>query len=413
MADEIMVRPPLLQRLALRVRSMVLPWSFGDIGAGSAGRQEALATFDKKHALSAMAAFPAVWACAQAISTDLAKLPIRIRESDDPRAGLVESHPFLDLLKRPSLSTSERMLRRQLYTDEALTGEAYTWLHKRQADALRRLHPRHVRPLADRFGDVPTFLYGDLEIQSRNVAWVRGPSWDDDISANRAESPVRPLNSDLVASQNALAHAAKASQHGRPDFLFSAPADSPLLAESAMQKVISKYEEMMNEGKRAFFSAGGLEAKQLTWSLRDLEYGSIIEGLWRASMVVFGVPAVRLGLPNANYGEAKVQMRMYWESLLSRASAFDDAWTLLARSMDPQGRRVAVFHDQSDIEALQNTRTDRQQRAAIWVTTFNAEPAEAAAYEGFNNAPVGDPMDAPAVPRRPARDPNELQEDRE
>ncbi|MEO0604991.1 MAG: phage portal protein, partial [Myxococcota bacterium] len=379
------------------LRSLVIPWHPGtlgggdiSIGAGAAGTVPARAPFPPLKSLSAMAAFPTVWAAANAISLDLAGLPIRVQLGEGSNAEVLPEHPFLELLRQPSSSCTERRLRRQLYVDETLTGNGVIWLDSRgEVPALRRLHPQHAVPEVNAWGDILRWTYGPHTLSPTEVHLVAGPSWSDDVSMVLGESPIRPLEHDLEAMRQSKRHAAHAARSGRPDFHFSAPADSPLISEKAMNKVVEKFEDLLAGGRRAVFSAGGLEAQQLTWPLRDLEYQSVVELSEKAALIVLGTPAVRLGLPNANYGEAKVQMRQYWEGLLYRAAAWDDALTPIARALDPQGRPVRVRHDATNIEALQNSFDQRQQRAAIWVQTFGASPADAARYEGFPDAPTG------------------------
>ncbi|MEM6931159.1 MAG: phage portal protein, partial [Myxococcota bacterium] len=148
------------------LRSLVVPWHPGTvggaaIGAGAAGSMPAYATFPPLKSLSAMAAFPTVWAATNAISLDLAGLPIRVQLGEGAGAEVLTEHPFLDLLARPSSSCTERRLRRQMYVDETLTGNGVIWLDSRgEVPALRRLHPQHAVPEVNAWGDILRWTYG-------------------------------------------------------------------------------------------------------------------------------------------------------------------------------------------------------------------------------------------------------------
>lgn len=412
MADDL-VRPTLATRFRAWLRSFVLPYASEAVGAGGAGLAP---DYPPLQAMSAMGAFPTVYACVSAIAEDLASLPIRVRVGTGAGADILDDHPLLDLLARPSRGMTERRWRQQLYVDEALTRTAYWWMDD-QAGALRRLHPQHAKPRIDRWGDPLSWVYGDLEIPADQVYMVAGPSWSADRQMIFGESPIRPLHDDLVTIQKSKKHAATAAARGRPDILFSAPPESPLLSEAAMAAVIAKWEQATRIGQGAFFASGGLSATPMSWSLRDLEYAAVHSEHDKAVMIVLGVPAVRLGLPNANYGEAKVQMRAYWERLIARARGFDDELTRLARLLDARDgndRRVYVEHDATNVEALQTSYDQRQVRAGNWVAIFGMDPQDAARVEGFEREAALIPTDGASgkVPRRPRQDVGEQQEQR-
>ena len=407
------VRQSAWSRFGAFVRSLVLPWDpSGSIGAGSAGGVPARPGYDPLRSMSAAAAFPMVYACVSAISEDMAKMPLRLRDGDGNDAKVITDHRFLDLMMRPSARMTQRRFRMQLYTDEALTRNAIWALDE---PALRRLHPKHAQPRINRWGEPLGWAYGDLRFSASAVYFVSGPSWSDDTTSIFGMSPMQPLDATLRAMQESLRHTANSAALGRPDFHFSAGEKSPLIAEEAMQRVISKYEQGRREGKSAFFTAGGIEAKQLSWSPKDLESTELQSYGDNATLVVMGVPAVRLGLPNANYGEAKVQMRMYWERLLARAAGFDDEFSRLASDLDEEGRRLFVDHDPTNIEALQTSFDQRQVRAGNWIAIFGMDPVNAAKVEGFDREAAFIPAGpGPGkVPRRPRQDVDEQQEQRQ
>jgi hypothetical protein len=67
----------------------------------------------------------------------------------------------------------------------------------------------------------------------------------------------------------------------------------------------------------------------------------------------------------------------------------EDAYTAIARIVG-EDLDVVIRHDLSSVEALQASYDQRQARAGFWVTVMGAEPADAARFEGFRGAPVGE-----------------------
>jgi len=145
-----------------------------------------------------------------------------------------------------------------------------------------------------------------------------------------------------------------------------------------------------------------MEAQQVGLSARDMEFAQMRHDTRDMVLAVFGVPPTRAGIPAANYGTAKQEMRSYWEALLrGMAALFDDEFSRLTGDSS-----IRIEHDPTDVEALQVSYTERQMRASTWVHSFGADPAAAAAYEGFPDAPTG----TAGVPaERPDKEPDEPQ----
>jgi hypothetical protein len=105
-------------------------------------------------------------------------------------------------------------------------------------------------------------------------------------------------------------------------------------------------------------------------------------------LAAFGVPPTRVGLPSANYATAQEQSKIYWRQLQGIAALIDDALTELALGWGA----YRVAHDFSSVDALQESRDARLNRVASW-TMLGASPSDAAAYEGFQDAPLSDSTD--------------------
>ncbi len=75
--------------------------------------------------MAAMARFPWVRACVEAVSADTTKVPHRIIKGRGKDAETIEDHPFFDLMERPNSRTPGILFARQLVVDMLLTGDAF------------------------------------------------------------------------------------------------------------------------------------------------------------------------------------------------------------------------------------------------------------------------------------------------
>jgi phage portal protein BeeE len=372
--------------------------------AASSFERQAPTVYDPDTAMSAAAAFPWVYVAVNAVATDLASLPlVAYAEGGPQRRGRRALHtetvddPAIERLRRPGGGYTGTLLRQQVAFDRELSGDAY--LHIRR-DGLFRIAPSRLRPLVDSRDVVAGYELRSADgsvirrIPASEILHIRGPAWTPDISAARGIAPVQPLHRDLETLQSIDALARSQALRGRPDILFSS--SQPLGPQQAKQ-IVEAYTRATSEHHGAIAMGDGLEATPLSLTSRDMEYEKRAENVRIATLAVFGVPPARAGLVSGSYSADRQQVRTYWESLIRRATLYDDSWTMLARP----GHRIV--HDFADVEVLQQGFTDRLLRVATWVG-MGATPKDAASYEGFSDAPVGDlPMvDSFHSPRRPA-----------
>jgi HK97 family phage portal protein len=406
MSHELAVRPNVIERARQWLARMLVPSPLYVASGASIGVQ---AQYSARTAMSAAAAFPWVWAAVQAIATDLSGLPLRaqrerVRTEGSRRIVSFEyddTHPILRLLQKPNPQQSGVRFRRQVYADFVLTGNAYVWrIGQGPGTVLQRLHPAHVSPQVNpRTGLVDSYLWGQQVIPADQLLHIADISWTDDTSAVLGESVIRCLHDGLVAQQESRKQAARAAKRGRLEMLLSPTDPVANMGPEASQRLKDAYEGAVQRGDGVVVLNKAIEATPLSFSPRELEYQVLNEQVRDETSAAMGVPPVRLGLPTANYGTAKQQMRQYTERLQRIAALFDDEISRLV-----VGEDVRIVHDFTDVEALQSSYTERQMRASVWVTGFGVSPAAAARYEGFDDAPV--PEDATPddvrAPRRPA-----------
>lgn len=344
-------------------------------------------SYDPESALSTLARFPWVWTCVRAIADDTATLPlIAVQTLPGGARRVVLDDPALRLLRQPGAGWSENLLRRQLRIDYELTGNAYVW--RPTPIELVRLHPSRVQPIASTGISSYVTAYrvscddGNIvEIPRDQILHIRDVSWEQGTVGIVGESVVRCLHDDLTLELHTRRLAAQHAKQGRPDVIFSSEHG---ISPDDQERLSQRWEKSSKDGRLAFTVGQGLEVQTLSWSPREFEFATRSEQVRDTILAAFGVPAARAGLVTANYGTQKQQMRTYWEGVRARTRAFDDAFSTLAAT------GVRIEHDFADVEALQVSYTERQQRIVTWVS-LGSDPNEAAAYEGFDDAPELDP----------------------
>ena len=384
------VRPSWFTRLLRGVGLLPSGEVAFEAGADFAASQPAHPGYPKGDALSAYAAFPWVYSCVDAISSDLAGLPLMAIRGTGADAERLDSHPVLALLAQPSTRVSAQLFRKQLITDYILTGDAYALIAgEREPVALLRMIPQRVtvKPWAD--GQPGQYLYDSSgktrEYTFEEVLHLRSPSWEDDPSNLYGTGAVRPLDHDLRTELASIKSAEQTAKTGRPSGIISPSEPDAVWGKEQISRIRKGYERQMSGQSGLLILGGPAKFDSLQMTPRDLEFSQQREMTRSATLAVFSVPPTRVGLPTANYATAREQAKVYWQTLQSRAAFIDVELTRLAQ-MFPGSESVRVVHDFSAVEALQESRSDRVLRVRQWYD-MGLSLADAAAFEGFEELP--------------------------
>lgn len=353
--------------------------------------------------MSTMARFPWVWTCVRAVAGDAGGLPltaIRIVGTGPGATRVPVDDPILAIIRNPSVGVTEYQFRKQLWVDYLLTGNAYIW--RPSPVELIRLHPAHVEPRAAGLGGpIVEFRVWDgtkwFSVFPSAMLHIKDVSWSDDVSSLLGESSIRCLHDDLTMELGAKTLAAQQASKGRPEILLSTEGQ---MGPDGAKELVGRWEEATKARHGAFATGRGVKATPLGWSPKEFEFAARSEVVRDVVLAVFEVPPARAGLASANFGTDKNQLRVYWDSIRRRTRAFDDAFSMLAQP------GVRIEADFQDVEALQVSYTERLQRVAMWVG-LGASPIDAARYEGFDDAPVGDTVADFHSPRPIDRQPEE------
>lgn len=358
---------------------------------GAATTSPQSATFSVPAAMSAYAEFPWVRACTTAIGEDLAGLPLRLVRGFGDKAEVIHEHPVLDLLAAPTTDLDRLAWESQLWTYLLPVGWVPVLIvgPTGRPTSLKLLHPERCRIISDEAGTFAGIEYqpvvgGMHHYGAESVALVRMPSW---LSGDRdqvGEGMISALKAGLNSEHAAAEMAAKGAKRGRPDVVLSPASESLTLTKAQREEIAAEYGRFAEAGKAALVLSSHIKAEFQGWTPRDLEFKEQRLLTRDEVLAVFGVPPTRVGLPTANYATAQQQDSIYWQTLRAKAARLDHALTRIARRFDAA---LTVVHDFSGVAALQESRDARLQRVTSWVL-LGAEPAAAAAYEGFTDAPL-------------------------
>jgi len=319
--------------------------------------------------------------------------------------------PALRLLRRPSPRCSGLRFLRQVYADFSLTGNSP---QERPAPGLLyRMHPKLAVPNVDQHTQRELdWRYGQRTVPLEHVLHVADISWSASANMILGTSSIQSLDRVLTAVLAAQDNMENQARRGRPEVVLSPASDDVMPDPESIRRAEANWERFTRDKKGAYISPFGLKAQFLNLTPREMEFSSSEERAIALTLMVLECPPARVFWQGGDaYGVDRQAMRTYWEALLKGMCAlFADEWThhLLGASANPHAARIE--HDSTNIEALQVNYTERQLRAERWVNVFGMTTREAAAYEGFSGAPVGNATGRSTRP--PDRQPEEPQDDR-
>ena len=388
--DYLATRPSLFVRI---LRSIgILPTGEVEFVAGAdySAHNASEPGYPKGDAMSAFAAFPFVYACVDAIASDLSGLPLRAVRGSGESAQPLDSHPALDLFASPSTRVSSGLFRRQMITDYILTGDAYALIAgEREPQAILRMAPQRVRVIPWTDGQPGSYEYDRSGETARysfdEVMHIRSPSWEDDPSSLYGTGAIRPLDTDLRTEQASILSAQATAKIGRPSGIISPSEDGDRRSKEQIARMRAAYEKQLKAQSGVLFLGGAASFQQLAWSPRDLEFQEQRKMTREAVLATFSVPPTRVGLPSANFATAREQNRMYWTTLIGRSRMIDVELSRIAK-MFPGSDNVSIYHDFAEVESLQESRTERVDRVRKWFD-MGLSLSDAASLEGFDEMP--------------------------
>lgn len=352
-------------------------------------------------ALSAVLS-PYVYACVEAITSDLASLPIVVKKAGKP----VDNHWLHTMIQNSGLGA--RVWRKASIRDQLLVGRTLSVVLMGSIRGVpvgvRWQHPSRVRPVPGADGTVIGWEVGmdrltqyrpDQVVATISLGYQDGPEILSGIGATQV------LHADLEADVALSKAAARAARAGRPAAVYS-PKGSTHWAPAQVKTIKDTLAALFSasDGGVAVSGVADGQLDMLGWAPREME-GPQQKAWFRGTiMAVLGVPPVRLGVDGANtWATSEAQLAAYWTQLQGTVAPLDEALTELVRRID-RDPTLTVEHAFDGVPALQVAQTAVLDRITKHIANGMA-PAAAYAYEGWEVDPksfTAPPSASPAPP---------------
>lgn len=375
------------------------------------------APYNPRRALSALVASPYFAACVEAISRDLAGLPVivgrKVKDSEGERIEPVPDHPLAKLIEKPTgdPTVTGRQWRMQVIADRLCAGTAGAVVIRDRSGmpaAMQRMHPARIDIEPSETGGIRTVGYARSMGESQQsyspetVLLWRNISWADDPTGLYGIGYAQVLDADITAEVELAKSAARQAKKGRPDAVYGPSVEGEVWAPKQVKAMEVQVRNMIRnaDGGVAIMSGVG-KLQPLGWAPKDMANAEQRTLIRTTCMSLFGVPPIRLGLETANYATAREQLRVYWMGLQARAAEFDEQLTRLGVMFGEPD--LVVYTDFSGVAALQEDESERLARVKMHIDN-GMSADDAYRYEGLDDAPdIVDPLTEPAQQQPPAQ----------
>lgn len=352
--------------------------------------------------------------CVKLIAEAAAQMPFIVTEND----RIMETHPFLDLMKRPNLFESRQELLVRLYSFLLLSGNSY--LEPIMLDGVVKeifvLRPDRMKISVGPKGYPSKYTYtvGQTEVEypirptstkQLPILHIKEFHPTDD---HYGLSPVEPAAFSIDVHNQSNAFSKSLLENGaRPSgALVYSGGDSGTEALSDEQftrlkaELEEKYMGPQNAG-RPLILEGGLDWKEMSLAPKDLEQTDAKQVSARDIALAFGVPPQLLGIPGdntyTNYSQAV--RALYRQTVIPLVThIMEDLTHFFAPTY---GDDFRVVTDLDTLEALADERESLWKRIEESTVLTLDEKREALGYDKAKDSKVGEAIWAPStsVPR--------------
>ncbi|MCB1526214.1 MAG: phage portal protein [Hyphomicrobiaceae bacterium] len=331
-----------------------------------------------------------VYRSVRMVAEAAASIPLLLYEGTSE----VETHPFLDLISRPSLDNTSADFFESWYGYLLVAGNAY--VEAVGVDGvLRELHALRpdrmkVIPGSDGWPDGFEYSVGGraVRLQGEVVDGVRAvlhvrlfhPA-NDHYGMSPIEAAAAAID---IHNQAAKWNKALLDNSARPSGALVYASREGQLTEEQFQRLKDELEIGFQGTRRAgrpMLLEGGLDWKQLSLSPKDMDFVEAKNGAAREIALALGVPPMLLGIPGDNtYSNYQEASRSFWRQtvlpLVTRTAKAMSAWLSPA-----WGGGLELRPDLDQVEALSGER-DQLWRRLERATFLTPDEKRAAAGYG-------------------------------
>lgn len=334
------------------------------------------------------------------ISEAASALPLVLQDC----ACRYDTHPVLDLIRRPNPAQGKADLFEAVYAQLLLTGNAYLEAVQGTAALPYELHVLRsdrmaVVPGADGWPVAYDYTVGgrkhrfDMTGQAASVCHIRSFHPQDD---HYGLSPME-ASACAIDVHNAASRWSKAllDNAARPSgaIIYKGPDGQGAMSADQFERLQSEmetYHQGARNAGRPMLLEGGLDWKPMGFSPSDMEFQKTKEAAAREISVAFGVPPMLLGIPGdatyANYQEAhRAFYRLTVVPMVTRVTAAVSHWL-----SGFTGEAVELRPDLDQLPALAQERDQQWRRVGEATFLTQAEKRSLLGLPPIAESPVGD-----------------------
>ncbi len=315
-----------------------------------------------------------VYACIRRICIAAQEAPLRIGLMDKEVWKDLPAHPVQPLLDRPNMSMSHAEFSWHLISHFLSTGETSIWKWRNKAGYPTELWPvptSWVTPRYDNNGQL--FAYEMWQGQKARVLVPREDVtriiFPDPTNLTRGLGPLQAALRDVQTDEERADYIVEMLTNARtPGTILTQPAGWSVEQKDEIRAAISGGLSRGNRGKTLFMEGEGAKIEQAT-PLKDLDWPGLSALSETRICSAFGVPPIivglRSGLETATYSNYEQAIKSFMQgTVVPLWSMLDAGYTrgLLADEGESDGR-VEIYHDTTQIRALQEDEDKRADRA--------------------------------------------------
>ncbi len=306
------------------------------------------------------------------IAEAAAALPLVLQNADQR----FDSHPVLDLVRRPNAGQGRAELFEALYGQMLLSGNGYLEVVPDEEGQAAELHVlrsdrMNVVPGADGWPVAYEYAVGgrrhrfDMTDALQPICHIKAFHPQDD---HYGLSPMQAAAS-AIDVHNAASRWSKGllDNAARPSGAFVYSGGEGQLSQDQFERLqsdMASYHQGAANAGRPMLLEGGLDWKPMGFSPSDMEFQKTKEAAAREISVAFGVPPMLLGIPGdatyANYQEAhRAFYRLTVLPLATKVTAAISEWLSVIA-----GEQVALQPDLDQVPALAGEREAQWRRIA-------------------------------------------------
>jgi HK97 family phage portal protein len=274
-----------------------------------------------------------VWvhACVNAISQNIAGIPLLFCTGSRKNKKIVETGPLVQVMETPNPMMSGAQLIEATFVFLGITGEAIYILDRGNVTEVPKeiwtFHPSRFQHVPDENGLIRGWIYTKgskrIPLLSHEVLFFRYFNPDDDY---RGLSPIQ-------AAKLSIDQDYYAAQYNRNFFLNSAQTSAVLeskenLTQDEFDRLLAQWNDRhqgVDKAHQVALLEGGLTYKQTGISQRDMDFLEGRKYSREEIMAVYKVPKSELGLyEQINLASAKTMDKVFWtKTLLPKMALFE------------------------------------------------------------------------------------------